>query len=74
MSKQLDEIKMVKQRHEKKWLAINGVVAVGIGQVGNTAGIIVSVDKNTITEHIKIPPVVNGIPVEIKITGRLSAQ
>lgn len=62
----------VKQRFEREWLAISGVTAVGIGQVGqNRPGIIVSVTSDAEKIRKQIPPDVEGVPVKIQISGIL---
>ncbi|MBC9796901.1 hypothetical protein [Sinomicrobium weinanense] len=62
----------IKRRYERHWLDISGVTAVGVGQVeqGRT-GIIVSVtdDGNHIREQI--PSEVEGVTVEIQVSGIL---
>lgn len=59
----------VKQRYEKTWLGQKGVVAVGIGKVGNSIGIVVSVENSTDLETIQIPDTVEGIPTRLQVTG-----
>jgi len=63
----------VKQRYEKKWLGIRGVTAIGLGQIDDNIGIIISVDNITEIEQAQIPAQVEGIPIEIKLTGKLRA-
>ena len=71
--KRQKKIREVKKRHEKNWLAIKGVVGVGIGTVSNgKIGIIVSVVsvKPEIQKHI--PTEIEGIAIEIIETGELT--
>ena len=71
----IDKIKKVKQLHEDKWLALDGVVAVGIGLVqGDRGGIIISVEANRDTIREQIPSEVEGVPVKVQVTGHFEAQ
>ena len=70
----IKKIKKIKQKHEKKWLKIDGVVAVGIGNLSDGGpGIIVSVKKNIGGIRKQIPETVQGIGVEIQETGEMKA-
>lgn len=73
MNDQIKRATEVKQRHEEKWLGISGVTAVGIGKISNRIGIIISVDHNKELIQTQIPLQVEGIPVRIKLTGKLKA-
>ena len=71
---QLQAIKAIKQKVEKEWLKIPGVVAVGIGKTARgKAGIIVSVREFSTEVQTMIPADINGIPVEIRISGPIQA-
>jgi len=72
-SNQIQAAKNVKKRYEKKWLNIKGVLSVGIGQVNNMAGIIILVNKNSYYEKVRIPSLVDGVPVEIQYSDELKA-
>lgn len=72
MTPSMDRILQVKRRHEKAWLSIDGVVAVGIGTTSdNLAGIVVSVVDDSEPLWPRIPPAVEGVPVEVRATGPL---
>ncbi len=74
MASDIERIKSVKERHEKTWLRIPDVVAVGIGitSVGSP-GIIVSVKKNPQTARRKIPEAIGDIRIEIQVTGEIKS-
>jgi hypothetical protein len=63
----------VKQRFENKWLSIQGVNAIGIGMIGDQIAIIISVDSPAENIQAEIPAQVEGVPIRIKITGKLKA-
>lgn len=74
MLSQLKEIKRIKKKHEKSWLSIEGVVAVGIGNTTNgSPGIIISVRENAERYRYQIPESIDSIPIEIQITGKIKA-
>lgn len=64
---------IVKRNYEKKWLGLKGVVAVGIGRIDEKTGIIISVEQDSDIPHIKIPPLVDNVPVKIQSVGRIEA-
>ena len=68
-------IQEVKKQHEARFLDLTGVVSVGIGldPNGNQA-IIVGLDAPNPEIEAKIPTVVEGFPVIIRIIGSLKAQ
>ena len=63
----------VKRKNEKKWLRLKGVVAIGIGKVGDNIGIIISVENDCDISDIKIPALVDHVPVKIQSVGRIEA-
>lgn len=63
----------VKRNNEKKWLRLKGVVAVGIGRIGEKTGIIISVENENDIPDIKIPSLVENIPIKIQSVGRIEA-
>jgi hypothetical protein len=74
MSESLDRVRAVKQQHEKRWMACAGVVGVGIGQRGDgSPQIIVSVEADAERIRREIPEQVEGVPVEIRVTGHMRA-
>lgn len=74
MSENMEKIRSIKSTNERGWMALPGVVAVGIGLVsGGKPGIVVSVANNLNEIRSKIPTVVEGIPVEVQETGEIRA-
>jgi hypothetical protein len=70
----LDRVRAVKRLHEKRWLACDGVVAVGIGQrADGSPQIVVSVEADAARIRREIPEQVEGVPVEIRVTGQMRA-
>jgi hypothetical protein len=63
----------VKRRYERKWLGISGITAIGVGNIDDKIGIIVSVDTHTDITSVKIPAQVEGVPVKIIPVGKLRA-
>ncbi len=63
----------VKRKNEKKWLRLKGVVAVGIGKVGDNIGIIISVENESEIPIVKIPALVENVPVKFQSVGRIEA-
>jgi hypothetical protein len=68
-------IQEVKRQHEARFLDLPGVVSVGIGldPNGNQA-IIVGLSVSNPEIEAKIPKVVGGFPVIVRIIGSLKAQ
>jgi hypothetical protein len=64
----------IKQRYERKWLDIPGVTAVGIGRVDNTTVIVISVESNMEIVRAQVATQIEGVPVIVKLTGKLRAQ
>ena len=74
MSDDIDRIKRIKQMHERQWLAIDGVVAVGVGATSSgRVGLIVSVKEGAEKIRTQIPTMIDDIDVEIKETGEIRA-
>lgn len=75
MSENLEKIRKVKQKYEKTWMALDEVVAVGIGlTAGGKPGIIVSLKSNLAQVKQKIPAEVEGVAVEFQVTGEIVAR
>jgi hypothetical protein len=74
MSIQTEKLKKIKKKHEKHWLSIENVIAVGIGLTAKgQVGLIVSVTERTEFMYKKIPSRVDDIPVEIHVSGEIRA-
>jgi len=70
----LQKIKKIKHTNEKNWLAIAGVVSVGIGYVEeNQLGIIIGVKNKSDSVSAKIPLQIDGIDIKIKIVDDIKA-
>ncbi len=61
----------VKKRYERDWLAIGGVVAVGVGIRGGSACVVVSVEMDPAAFSDTIPADIEGVPVVIEKTGTI---
>jgi hypothetical protein len=71
----IERIKSIKRRHEKKLLALDGVVAVGIGALSTgEVGLIVSVRRRVDALREKIPRRIEGTLVEVRESGEIKAQ
>jgi hypothetical protein len=71
----LERIKSIKRANEKRWLAIDGVVAVGIGATSSgDASLIVSVKEHAAGIRKLIPHRIENVEVEIRETGEFKAQ
>ncbi len=73
MAGEIDKVHKIKVEFEKKWLGKKGIVAVGIGNIGNKPGIIVSVEKISDAGKLRIPDHVKDVPVKVQIVGGLKA-
>ena len=74
MPNQLEKVKEIKIKYEKTWINIDGVTAVGIGKTSDGGtGLIVSVIEKTEKIRKMIPDKINGISIEIQVTGELRA-
>ncbi|MBA7548282.1 hypothetical protein ES705_40733 [subsurface metagenome] len=74
MPDQIEKIKDIKKKYEKTWLAIEGVVAVGIGKTSDgNLGIIVSVKENGRKYKQQIVHNIEGVLIEIQETGEIKA-
>lgn len=75
MQEKLERIREIKQKHETRWLRLEGVVAVGIGQIeGIGPGIIISVEKETEYLRRLLPTEIEGIPVRLNKTGTIRSH
>lgn len=73
-SKEIERITTIKRTHEKRWLAIDGVVAIGIGTTSSgKTGLIVSVKGDALKIRGQIPNRIDDTEVEIQVTGSIKA-
>lgn len=71
----IEQIKAVKRAHERTWMALEGVEAVGIGILsGGQTGIIVSVSANPAGMRRQIPERIDDVPIEIRVSGPIVAH
>ena len=73
MSDQTKIALKVKKNNEKKWLRLKGVVAVGIGRIEDKPGIIISVENNSNISNLKIPALIENVPIKVQSVGRIEA-
>lgn len=74
MGRSLEEIRAVKRAHEARWLALDEVVAVGLGRTDDGRdAIVVSVRSDTGEVRERVPEAVDGVPVEVRVVGDLRA-
>jgi hypothetical protein len=74
MHASLERVRAVKQLHEQRWLALTGVVAVGIGQqLDGSPQIVISVEADPERFRPDIPELVEDVAVEIRVTGPMRA-
>ena len=70
----MEKIRRLKRAYENTWMAMDGVVAVGIGLDSNeNTAIIVSVARNLKKIRQNIPRNLEGIPIEVVETGEIVA-
>ena len=74
-SKMPNSIKDVKTQHEERLLQLPGVVSVGIGQDENgNPAIIVGLERSDPETESRLPTLLEGYPVVVRIVGRIKAQ
>jgi hypothetical protein len=74
MSDELERAKRVKREHESRWLSLDGVVAVGVGQTADgRPAVVVSVRADSARLRRALPERVDGVPVEVRVSGDLRA-
>lgn len=66
--------KAVKRAHESQWLAIDGVVGVGVGVTSSgRIGIIVSVKDRPASVRARIPTAIGDTEIDVRVTGEIRA-
>ncbi len=68
---QTAKARSAKAKHEREWLAIDAVSAVGVGVREGEVCIIISVDTNPASLTSTIPAGVDDIPVVVERRGRI---
>lgn len=72
---ELERIRTIKRAHQAVWLSMDHVTAVGIGITSSgKPGLIVSVSKDADKVREQIPRSIDGVEVDIQISGELRAQ
>jgi hypothetical protein len=67
-------IEQVQEKYQDQWMAVPGVIGVGIGAVANKPVIMVMVAKKAPEIRQKIPKTVEGYSVVIEETGEIRAR
>lgn len=74
MSEETERAKRVKRENEARWLGLEGVVAVGVGQTADgRPAVVVSVRADDARLRRALPAQVDGVPVEVRVSGDLRA-
>jgi hypothetical protein len=74
MSQEIEKVRQVKQKHEKDWLKIPEIAAIGIGNTSSgKIGIVISLKTASAMARQQIPQEVDGIPIEVNISGEIRA-
>lgn len=72
---QISKVRKIKGTYENKWLSLEGVIAVGIGNTsGGDIGIIISVKKINRRLQEEIPGEIGGVIIQLQETDEISAQ
>ncbi len=75
MTVDLEALKQIKRKYEKKWLAHPAAVSVGIGNLSSgRMGIIISVLKIDTDVINFFPDIIEGVPIELRVTDTPKAQ
>jgi hypothetical protein len=70
---ELNRISMVKMRYQGIWMGLNNVSAVGVGITSDgRPGIIISMKREDVSTRKLFPAEIEGIPVEINISGNIN--
>lgn len=73
-SANIEKIRRIKSENTKKWLALDGVVAIGIGKVSSgEPGLIISVKNNLEKVRSEIPGKIDDVIIEIQQSGPIKA-
>jgi len=70
----IEKISRIKNENAKKWLALDGVIAIGIGKVSSgKPGLIISVKNNIEKVRVEIPDKIDDVIIEIQKSGPITA-
>lgn len=67
-------IEQVQEEHADEWMAIPGVVGVGVGRCQDTPCILVFTDSDTAAIRRKVPSSVDGYPVVLQYAGEIRSR
>lgn len=59
----------IKRQYQMEWLSLEGVTAVGLGQIGESMGIIISMEDEKHKKQTLIPTEIEGIPIKVEVSG-----
>jgi hypothetical protein len=59
--------------YTRRWMAMDGIGGVGIGRVGDGAGVVVYLERRLPGLKERIPETVDGVPVRFEVIGRVIA-
>jgi len=66
------DVERVQERHEDRLMATPGVVGVGVGERHGRPVLLVMVKERT-PEVDRLPQEIDGVPVEVEVTGEIEA-
>lgn len=66
MAELTDKAKKIKRKYEKDWMAVEGVIGVGVGIIDSQAGIIISVDRDPRKIRKYIPQTIDTVTIDIR--------
>jgi hypothetical protein len=69
----LKKANMIKKRYEGIWMALDNITGVGTGLTASgIPGIIISMEKEDARTRDLFPPRIEGVPVELKLSGKIN--
>jgi hypothetical protein len=73
MDYSLQKAREIRNRYEEIWMELGFVTAIGIGLTSSgRTGIIISLEKDDPAIRSIFPAEIEGIPIEVKITGEIN--
>ncbi len=74
MGELTDKAKEIKRQYEKDWMAVEGVIGVGVGIIDNQPGIIISAESNLREIRKYIPQSIDAVSINIRRSDHYKAQ